>query len=207
MYRAVALLWKDDKFQLKRKLPRERGIWCLLQHKLCNSKIWVASFHLPHNQSLLECERQFQEFVSLPPRNLQACVIMSDFNVPFQWRRCGGEIKPGTSNANWAMLRDTAMQLGLTQVVPRDDQLSAPTFVPRKVGASSTQIDGVFAGVLRREDWTSCRGTARSLAPIMNRYGCSVSSEGPPGRRIVRVRAEVLVAFLFLFPAAPCSFC
>ena len=101
MYRAVALLWKDDKFQLKRKLPRERWIWCLLQHKLCNWKIWVASFHLPHNQSLLECERQFQEFVSLPPRNLQACVIMSDFNVPFQWRRCGGEIKPGTSNAKW----------------------------------------------------------------------------------------------------------
>ena len=58
MYRAVALLWKDDKFQLKRKLPRERGIWCLLQHKLCNSKIWVASFHLPHNQTLLECERR-----------------------------------------------------------------------------------------------------------------------------------------------------
>ena len=119
MYRAVAIFYRTSQFQLKRKIRHERGVWCQLQHKGSDSKLWIASYHMPHNQGLQECERQFQEFVALPPKNVGACLVMGDFNIPFQWRRSEGETTPGISNSKWAMVRDTAMSLGLARNLHR----------------------------------------------------------------------------------------
>ena len=52
---------------------------------------------------------------------------------------------PKSIHSRWSKLRQVTVERGFAQVAPRVEDTCTPTFIPRRTGASSTQIDGLFA--------------------------------------------------------------
>ena len=151
MYRSVGVMYRTDRFQLRKKSSAQRGVWVLLKHVGTGELLWIGSLHLPNNEPKEEIARQLGEFAKAGPKLGERAVILGDFNVQFKWRSGGTGIEPDILAPKWAALRQCFAEAGFQQAPPQEAQFSAPTFHSRKGTVSSTQIDGVFvAGAEQR---------------------------------------------------------
>ena len=79
------------------------------------------------------------------PATDKSALLLGDMNTHFTWGVLQGVATPGNMRARWSKLRQVTTERGFQQVAPRAEDASTPTFIPRRAGASSTQIDGCFA--------------------------------------------------------------
>ena len=144
MYRGVAVLYRHEVFTLLKKKEGERGLWCLFRHVKTGRKLWFGSLHMQHGVPVDEFDVCYQEYLHLLPKKPGSVVLMADFNVPFKWKHVQGEWVPAVRDAKWEALRSASMVRGLQQHAPVLPEPNQPTYIARKSGVKSSQIDGVF---------------------------------------------------------------
>ena len=176
MYRAVGVMYDKGKFRVRKRKRSTRGVWVLLEHMDTNKEIWAGSIHLPVNEVVEEVDRFTDEFLRALPPTERPALIMGDWNTHFTWGEQQGVARPRNMNSRWSKLRQAMVERAFEQVAPMVEDMGKPTFVPRRAGASSTQIDGIFAA--------RCR-----IAPIQ----VEQESRHEIGADHERVRARVLL--------------
>ena len=145
MYRAVGVMYDKSKFRVRKRKKSTRGVWVLLEHLQSGRELWVGSLHLPVNEVVEERDRFTDEFLACLPATDKPALLLGDMNTHFTWGVEQGVAEPRSMHSKWSKLRQAAVERGFVQIAPRGDDIRAPTFVPRRAGASSTQIDGIFA--------------------------------------------------------------
>ena len=148
MYRAIGVLYNNTKFSVK-------GIWVLLKHKESAKEAWIGSVHLPVNAVVEELERFQAEFLNALPATCNPCVLLGDFNTRFTWEVKDEVVSPKKLRSRWSKSRQGAAERGFVQVCPQEGDASKPTFVSRKSGITSAQIDGMFCA--------RCRGSPLAI--------------------------------------------
>ena len=144
MCRAVGILYNASKFSIVKRRKSGRGVWVLLQHLESGQRIWAGSVHLPVNEAVEEVDRHTAEFLNALPATSLTCVILGDFNTQFTWTLREEGVVPRKLHSRWSRLRQAMAERGFQQVPPREEDMSAPTYVPRRQGYTGTQIDGMF---------------------------------------------------------------
>ena len=163
MYRGVAVFFDQRVFTATGRKSSERGIWIKLLHHASGLHVWCGSLHLPHNSSVADYETLLKEFLQVLPKNADRVALAGDFNTKFCWTSTGDGALPCRSDSKWHFLRDAAGQRGLLQVPPVSPHVNAPTYVPRKGNASSSQIDGIFMAGLAHGGLCVDKGSRASL--------------------------------------------
>ena len=145
MYRAVGIMYDKCKFRVRKRKHAAKGVWVLLEYRECGREMWVGSLHLPVNEVVEEVERFTAEFLAALPATDSPALMLGDMNTHFTWRVQQGIAQPRHIHSRWSKLRQATVERGFTQVSPCNEDIQTPTFIPRRAGASSTQIDGIFA--------------------------------------------------------------
>ena len=145
MYRAVGVMYDKSKFRVRKRKKSVRGVWVLLEMVEGGQELWVGSLHLPVNEVVEEVHRLLDEFMEALPATDKPALLLGDTNTHFTWGVLQGVATPGSMRSRWSKLRQVTVERGFAQVAPRVEDACTPTFVPRRAGASSTQIDGCFA--------------------------------------------------------------
>ena len=99
---------------------------------------------MQHNSTVAEYDVWIQDFLSCLPKKRDAVILLADFNV-FSWKQVQGEWVSARKDAKWEALKNACAAQGLRQAPPLTPRPNAPTYIARKAGVKSTQIDGVFA--------------------------------------------------------------
>ena len=216
MYRAVGIMYDKSKFRVRKRKRSARGVWVLLEHLASGRELWVGSLHLPVNEVVEEVDRFTAEFMEALPATDKPALLLGDMNTHFTWRVQGEVAEPCSMHSRWSKLRQATVERGLVQIAPGGGDAQAPTFVPRRAGASSTQIDGVFAARChvtpvqverdsrhevgtdheRVRAWLLLRGPRRGLVGAKHRAGGprSVCSVPPPQTSIDESALQRLAA-------------
>ena len=145
MYRAVGVMYDKHKFRVCKRRKSTRGIWILLQHLHEGRMLWVGSVHLPVNEAMEEVHRFTDEFMDALPATDHPAILLGDMNTHFTWVMQQGVASPKQMHSRWSRLRQVTAERGFSQVAPAMERADKPTFVPRRAGASCTQIDGCYA--------------------------------------------------------------
>ena len=145
MYRAVGIMYDKGKFRFRKRRRAARGVWVLLQHIETAREVWFGSVHLPVNEVVEEIDRFTDEFLGALPATDKPVLLLGDMNTHFTWVAQQGVVQPRHMHNRWSKLRQATVERGFSQVPPAPLDMGAPTFVPRRAGASSTQIDAIFA--------------------------------------------------------------
>ena len=138
-------MYDKSKFRVRKRKRSTRGVWVLLEHLQSGKEIWVGSLHLPVNEVVEEIDRFTAEFMACLPATDKPAILLGDMNTHFTWGVQQGVAEPRSMRSRWSKLRQATVERGFVQIAPRGEDAQAPTFVPRRAGASSAQIDGVFA--------------------------------------------------------------
>ena len=149
MYRAVGVMYDKYKFRFRKRRWSNRGVWVLLERHAGGQEVWVGSLHLPVNEVIEEVQRFIDQFLAALPDTQLPAVLLGDMNTHFRWRVRDGVAMPSKMHSRWSKLRQATTERGFSQVAPCTRDAAAPTFVPRRAGASGTQIDACFAARCR----------------------------------------------------------
>ena len=127
-------MYDRSKFRVRKRKHSVRGVWVLLEMVEGGQEVWVGSLHLPVN-----------ELMGALPATDKPAFLLGDMNTHFTWGVQQGVAAPKNMHSRWSKLRQVTVERGFAQVAPRIEDAYTPTFVPRRAGASGTQIDGLFA--------------------------------------------------------------
>ena len=78
------------------------------------------------------------------PANDEPSILLGDVNTHQKWCVTPEGIQLSTQDGRQRLLQQYTLQQGYEQVKPAPEQIAVPTFIPRRAGISSSQIDVAY---------------------------------------------------------------